>query len=313
MNSRNYGLGTRDMAIAGRLALQRACDRRELSFSSVDTISDRWSHFAAFVKEKGIGRMENIDMEMVINYGHGLAEKVKTGEMSASYAQNRVSAVNKVMSLVRGEKWRCVSPTKDCSIDKRCAIRKDAPAALDRGIYEKAVSAMRDSLGNRLLCIVRLARELGLRSKEASLLNSRKALDEAKQSGFATIFDGTKGGRKRKISITTEKQLQALSRATGAQRYGCNLIPKEKSWKEWRDDDLRKAREIIKEHTNGGLRDLRSAFACELYQTLTGHAAPVSGGEIIDREVDLKARKQISAELGHGRVDVVSEYIGGRS
>jgi hypothetical protein len=45
---------------------------------------------------------------------------------------------------------------------------------------------------------------------------------------------------------------------------------------------------------------------------LTGWAAPVAGGEIADRDADREAREQIAEELGHGRIDVVSEYIGGR-
>ncbi|HEX8542279.1 MAG TPA: integrase, partial [Pseudomonas sp.] len=31
-----------------------------------------------------------------------------------------------------------------------------------------------------------------------------------------------------------------------------------------------------------------------------------------DRALDQRARKQISHELGHNRIDVVSAYIGGR-
>ena len=56
----------------------------------------------------------------------------------------------------------------------------------------------------------------------------------------------------------------------------------------------------------------RAAYACERYETLTGHPAPVLGGVITDRDQDREARERISAELGHGRIDVVSEYIGGR-
>ena len=33
----------------------------------------------------------------------------------------------------------------------------------------------------------------------------------------------------------------------------------------------------------------------------------------LDRRLDQEARVQISYELGHGRIDVVSAYIGGRA
>ena len=46
-----------------------------------------------------------------------------------------------------------------------------------------------------------------------------------------------------------------------------------------------------------------------------GHAAPINGGHCyrIDRDLDQQARQQISLELGHNRIDVVSAYIGGRA
>ena len=36
------------------------------------------------------------------------------------------------------------------------------------------------------------------------------------------------------------------------------------------------------------------------------------GGTINDRAADLVARLKISEELGHGRAEVVAEYVGGR-
>jgi hypothetical protein len=50
----------------------------------------------------------------------------------------------------------------------------------------------------------------------------------------------------------------------------------------------------------------------ERYEALTGHPAPVMGGHIDDRQADRDAREQISHELGHDRIEVVAEYIGGR-
>ena len=71
--SRNYGLGSRDMASAARIALDRAADRGELSFSSSNTIADRFSHFASFAKSEGVGRMERITPQLVQEYGRSLA------------------------------------------------------------------------------------------------------------------------------------------------------------------------------------------------------------------------------------------------
>jgi len=75
------------------------------------------------------------------------------------------------------------------------------------------------------------------------------------------------------------------------------------------------ARETLHAHGLKGFHELRAAYACERYEQLTGHAAPVNGGHCyrIDRDLDEQARQQISLELGHNRIDVVSAYIGGRT
>jgi hypothetical protein len=60
-----------------------------------------------------------------------------------------------------------------------------------------------------------------------------------------------------------------------------------------------------------GFHDLRAAYACDRYQALTGHPAPVVAGErAAAKGDDMAAREVLSAELGHGRVDVVSAYVG---
>lgn len=308
--SRNYGLGTRDLAQAGRISLNRACQRGELSFSSVDTISDRWSQFAAYAKAEGVGRMERITRELVVEYGRGLADQVKAGRMTPAYAQNMVSSINTVMHQVR--EWRSVSPTKDCQIAARSNVRDTPPLSIDRAGLGCALDALRDAGQYRGAAVAELARELGLRSKEASLLDVGKALREAINRGAVTISEGTKGGRTRKVPITRPEQLTALSRAATVQGDARALMPRDQNWQQWRESGLRATRETIQKHTSGGLHDLRAAYACNRYQQMTGSIAPVLGGQIQDREMDRDAREQISLELGHDRIEVVAAYIGGR-
>lgn len=69
----NYGLGSRNMTIAAKNALSRAGK----SFSSVATISQRFSHFAAYAKsEYGIKIMEQLTRATVVAYAKTLVEKV---------------------------------------------------------------------------------------------------------------------------------------------------------------------------------------------------------------------------------------------
>lgn len=311
--SRNFGLGSRDMGTAGQYALNNSARDGAVSFSTAATNGDRWESFAAWAKEEGVKKMENVTQELVKEYGQELAEKVKNGEMSASTAQNYVSAVNSVMNIATNNDWKSVSPTKDCGIEQRSHVRQDAPGALDRTAYGRAVDAVREQVGERAGAVVELCRELGLRSKEASLIDARAALAEARERGAVTVDAGTKGGREREVPITSEAQVQALERAAAAQAGDRSMVPEGQSWASWREDELRDARELVQAATGGGLHDLRASYACERYEALTGHAAPCAGGEISDRDRDASARLAMAEELGHGRADVTAEYVGGRS
>jgi hypothetical protein len=91
--SRNFGLGQRDMSKAGRVALERDSRAKGLSFSSVGTLSARWSSFVKNIHESGVRKMEDITGEHVKQYGRDLADRVEDGLMAASTAQNYVSAI----------------------------------------------------------------------------------------------------------------------------------------------------------------------------------------------------------------------------
>jgi site-specific recombinase XerC len=311
MGKNNFSLGSRDAAKAGAFSLSNAARAGEMSYSTAATVGDRWERFVEWAREEeGVKWMEDYTREMIIAYGRDLSERVAAGEMAPSTAQNYVSAVNTVMGLATQGKWESVSPTKSCGIAERSTIRDQAPGALDRGAYSRALDAVREQLGDRAAAVVELARELGLRSKEASLFNAKAALSEAIARYAVTISEGTKGGREREVPITSERQLEALKTAAQAQGSDRSLIPAEQTWKEWRAGDLRAAREIVQEHTGGGLHDLRASYACERYQAITGSPAPVAGGSGVDRAADREAREIIAAELGHGRTDVTNEYLG---
>lgn len=93
-----------------------------------------------------------------------------------------------------------------------------------------------------------------------------------------------------------------------------NMVAFSESYKEFVQRIVGPARDVQHAHDFKGFHELRAAFACERYQQITQHRAPVNGGQCcaIDRRLDHEARMQISRELGHGRVDVVASYIGGR-
>ncbi len=311
--STNYGLGSRYMSTAGQFACNASARAGTMSYSSAATVGERWSLFADWARsEGGAKKMEQVDAGLVARYGHMLAEQVDHGERSPAYAQNLVSAVNTVMDLATRGGWASVSPTRDCGIAQRCAVREEAPSSHDRDRYGQALEALRSRGLERQATVAELARELGLRSKEASLLDAHRALQEAQGRGAVAITAGTKGGRSREVPVLAARQMETLERAAAVQGADRSLVPAAQSWAQWRDGGLRDGREILQGQEMGGYHDLRAGYACERYDALTGHAAPVLGGEIRDRDADRAAREQIARELGHGRIDVVAEYIGGR-
>lgn len=65
MAARNFGLGTRDIKKAGRFALEN----KNLSFSSVATITDRWKNFARYMNENKIKDLKDLSPKDLISYG----------------------------------------------------------------------------------------------------------------------------------------------------------------------------------------------------------------------------------------------------
>ena len=303
----NFGLGSRDMGKAADFAMKAEARDGNASFSTAETVSERFQQFAEFAKGEGMRRLEEVSRETVTAYGQALADRVENQELSASYAQNLVSAVNTVLNTASRGQWESVSPTKECNIAERSNVRETPAGSADRATYEQA----RKGLSERGQAIADMARELGMRSKEASLIDTHKACEQARKTGSVTISDGTKGGRPRELDNLSERQISALERASEVQGADRSMVPADQTWAQFRDGELREAREALQMQNIEGLHDLRAGYAADRYQELTGQRPSVEGGRA-SREADLAARKQIAAELGHGRIDITNSYLGGR-
>lgn len=199
------------------------------------------------------------------------------------------------------------------------AIHSEAPQGQDRAQVELIARALSDRQQSRVSAIVLLARETGMRLREAILADLPRLQREVRQLGKINIQDGTKGGRSGASAprwITATDQVRdALGWASATSPNGSrNLLAPDESYKDFMQAVVRPARDILHEYGLKGFHELRAAYACERYEQLIGFPAPVNGGRVHqeDRALDQRARKQISHELGHNRIDVVSAYIGGR-
>lgn len=314
MGSRNFELGARDMKAAGRIALEEGMQ----SFSSIDTMADRWNLFVDYVREHhGFGRMELITSDVVMAYGEILADRVTEGELEASTAQNYISAVNRVLELARGDQHLTMSPTRDCGIPMRENIAK-----FHQFVTIKEHNDWLFTVDPTLRIMLRLQRAFGLRFEESAKFDARDAYSYS-HKGPVPIVNGTKGGRPRKVPIWKGSQSETLNAARMHQGTHHSLIPEGMSYEEFRRHCYRVA-------TANGIRFHRErhSYACQRYKDLVGAECPVMAaiphGEAhiewlavqlrksldVARERDRKAREQIAQELGHNRIDVTNAYLG---
>lgn len=316
--SRNFNLGSRDMGRAGQMALNTAAQAGAVSFSTAATNGERWGEFAAFARQKmGVKYMEGVTRETVISYGEWLQERVEAREITASTAQNYVSAVNAVMKMATEGAWKSVSPTKDIGIQKRSGIATENKAFS----YENHAK-IAGEVSERLSAILDLQRSMGLRFEESAKINARCALEEAKGTGRVSIEAGTKGGLERSVPASPNA-IAALERAASIQGDDRSMIPASNSYREFQQAAYLELREA----GGSGFHGERHAYAQERYGEHTGTAAPVAAGwsreERFERlaetlgvsleeakAADEWARLLVADELGHGRVEVTNAYLG---
>ena len=299
------------MSFAGKVFARQTTD----SFSSRESLSDRFDQFVSFAKENGISRLEQVKKETVLEY----AETLKNGDLSASTQQNYLSAVNVIMSQARGDDAVRVTG-READLAQRSGVAQDFKGIAERG-----------DLSERTQSIVDLARDFGLRFEEASKLDANSALKQA-QNGSIIVENGTKGGQAREVPITSEKQLETLQNASKVQGNDRSMIESSKTYAEHQ-------RESYKETSN--FHAERHAYANDRYsqlmkdklgidikspilsdkpegQSWASYVADKASEQGIGitpemaRDFDREARLELSEELGHHREDVVSAYIGGQ-
>ncbi|MGD0962193.1 MAG: hypothetical protein ABSB19_20475, partial [Methylomonas sp.] len=158
--SRNYSIGSRDMATAGQMVVEQ---RFHGGFQSKRDIGQRWAYFCKWAEPHGIKRMEKITKELVIEYGQSLQQELDIGERkSPSSPKNYVSAVNTVLRLATQGEWKTVKPGKDCGIQARSYIPTESKA-MSMATHQTAQRAVDD----RISSLLGLQRAFGLRLKKA--------------------------------------------------------------------------------------------------------------------------------------------------
>jgi len=319
-DGRNFGYG-RQLSYAGPQALKDLFGGGH--YGTVKAHSDRWQAFVRWCRSEdgpGFNDARQIDRQTLLGYAEHLRHLVERGDLTIATAQNRLSSVNRTMAALRGDQYvKVVSPSKALGM-RRTSVRCSVPQGQDREQVTRIIDVLCEHQQLRAAAIVQLTRTTGMRLREAILADLRRLQREAEQLGRINIQDGTKGGRSGASAprwITVDEHIRdALRFADQVSPDGSrNLLAPNERYLDFLQGIVRPARSIIHKHNLKGLHELRAAYACERYEQITHHPTPINGGHYyhLDRRLDQDARAQISYELGHSRIDIVSAYIGGRA
>jgi len=318
-DGRNFGYG-RQLSHAGPQALRDLFGGGH--YGTVKAHSDRWQAFVSWCRSEngpGFNDARQIDPQTLLDYAGHLRQQVEQGAIGIATAQNRLSSVNRTMAALRGDPYvKVPSPSKALGM-QRTTIRTTAPQGQDREHVMRIVETLSEQ-HPRAAAIAQLSRATGMRLREAILADLPRLKREAEHYGKINIQDGTKGGRSGASAprwIRMDDHIhEALRFAEQVSPDGShNLLAPNESYLDFQREIIRDARDLLHKHNLKGFHELRAAFACERYEQITNHPAPISGGRCrgLDPRLDREARLQISYELGHGRIDVTSAYIGGRA
>ena len=319
-DGRNFGWG-RQLSYAGPQALKDMFGGGH--YGTVKADSDRWQALMRWCRSEdgpGFNDSRKIDRQTLLDYAGYLRQQVEQGAICIATAQNRLSSVNRTMAALRRDQYvKVPSPSKALGM-RRTSVRRSVPQGQDREQVKRIVEVLCEHQQLRPAAIAQLARATGMRLREAILADLPRLKREAEHYGKINIQEGTKGGRSGASAprwiMVDEHIRDALRFAEQVSPDGSrNLLAPHESYLDFQRGIIRPARHLLHQHNLKGFHELRAAYACERYEQITHHLAPINGGRCyqLDRRLDQEARVQISYELGHGRIDVVSAYIGGRT
>ena len=171
----------------------------------------------------------------------------------------------------------------------RSHIRTTIPKGTDLAQVHAAADHLENNGHPIFACLLLVMRGLGLRLREAFTQDYVRLLHSMDDNDEVLIVEGTKGGNgkwmERRVPVPRCLEVEyVLIVLTGMH-------------------DL---------YDLGCVHDLRSAMACQWFEELTGHKAPLFNQGRASLEAENAARDIISKRMGHKRRNVTNAYIGGK-
>lgn len=272
------------------------------------TTKMRWGRFCKFCTSINVVSVSQISHDTLKNYSDACCKK-----LAVTTAQNYISSVNSVLKLLNPS-WVSCSPKN--LVGRSRSFVRSAFLSFEMENINSAVLDLECVGRIDLALLVQLSSIFGLRRREAALFDIPNALQEARKSGAIDVQRGTKGGRGRSVERWVPCDdvgvdlLERTKRHIGGNRC---MVPEGESLKNFYDRISTVCLPVLKRHGIEKFHELRVFYACRRYMEITGFVAPcnrVSVNLIVSHEADEAARKIISVELGHSRVQIVGSYIG---
>jgi hypothetical protein len=317
-SKRNYGWGKK-IGWAGEQALDDYYGQGR--HGTVATHTSHWSVFTKYLNEEhGIRDASDITQSVLEAYADMLSILVAEEIKDVAYCQNLLSGVNVTLEAMSGNSQiRIESPSE--AVGRRLTSRTEPPTGYQWDQVREIADHLHRQGFLRARIVVLLCRHFGVRLREAVLADIAKWIKQAHKKNAIDIRQGTKGGRGREVerwvNVTYDglcllQEASLLVKSIGSTNN--NLLQEKESYDDFVNcGEIHRARSHLHNFQVKGYHDLRSSWACERYEQITGIPAPVFKSEIqIDKKTDRNARLILAKELGHGdeRVEVVSQYVG---
>ena len=237
--------------------------------------------------------------------------------LSSSTLQNRTSVLRTFCTWIG--KANMIAPLEtyvdDKTLVRRVQVAQEDKSWTGNGLDFDAKLKEIDAYDLQAGAQMRIIKAFGLRKEEAVCFRPNRArLLGADQNAIYVEF-GTKNGLKRHVPIDTEFQREMLE-------YACRLAKTTETHLGWEDLSLKQAVKrmsnimqkfkITKKDAGATLHGLRHENMHDIHEGVTGHPAPVKGGNIEDMDPDLvlKARHKMTQAAGHARLGITNAYAG---
>ncbi len=267
----------------------------------------------------GIKNLNHLEITHVRHYFQYLAGQVQRQVLRTPSARNVMSFINTTLCHMTRGRHLHVMPSDYLVSKKTKRAKRSNSAAVSE--YVKTHLSNLGARGLRLLSIIGLQRQLGLRFEESLKLDCRRAMAEAENTGVISVWRGTKGGQRRTLKATPD-MMHALQQALPHQGSHDTLIPVT-----LREATFRKQCYAMTRDTGLDFHAHRHDWANDCYEREAGFVSPrnyrgtqpflqaLAQAKGLStksaRALDRAARLEVSRQLGHHRGYITNVYLGG--